>query len=339
MRGKGTTKRVTITDVAKAAGVSKTTVSRFISGDIESLAEDTYKRIARTIEALNYRPSKLARGLKGRRSYLIGVVLADITNPYSTAILRGAEDACHKHGYNLLVCNTDNNPEKERNYILMLQSHHIDGLIINTTGQNNTLLQTLSAENLPIVLVDREIPDFNADMVTVNNRQAIAQATQFLIHRGYKRIAYFTQPIRGISTRTERVQAFSAALNEAGLATNQDVYEVDSEEQIRSSIQRFLSSSEEHPRVIFAGNAVILLKVVLELQRQGIHVPREVGILGFDNPDWAEIVQITTLAQPTYLIGVQAVEQLLKRMNGEEEPYQHIALPVELMVRGSTPNV
>ncbi len=122
----------------------------------------------------------------------------------------------------------------------MLQSHHIDGLIINTTGQNNALLQTLRAENLPIVVVDREIPGLHADLVTVNNRQAAERATQFLIHRGYKRIAYFTEPIRGISTRTERVQAFSAVLDKAGLSTDQDVYEVDDEKKfVRPSVYSF----------------------------------------------------------------------------------------------------
>lgn len=332
-------KRVTITDVAKAAGVSKTTVSRFISGDVKSLAEDTYKRIAETIQALNYQPSKLARGLKGRHSFLIGVVLADITNPYSTAILRGAEDACHKHGYNLLVCNTDNDPSKERDYILMLQSHQIDGLIINTTGQNNALLHAMKADHLPIVLVDREVLNFDADVVTVNNRQAAKDATEFLIRRGYKRIAYVTQPVQGVSTRTERATAFAQAIQAAGLATGQDVLEVDGDAQVRLAIRDFLESSTPGPKALFAGNAVVLLQVILELRSHGIDVPGEIGILGFDNPEWAEIARLTTLAQPTYQIGVQATERLLMRLEGKDQPYQHIHLPVKMVERASTPAV
>ncbi|GMA62690.1 substrate-binding domain-containing protein [Alicyclobacillus fastidiosus] len=288
---------------------------------------------------MNYQPSKLARGLKGRHSYLIGAVLADITNPYSTAILRGAEDACHKRGYNLLVCNTDNDPGKERDYILMLQSHQIDGLIINTTGQNNALLRAMKADHLPIVLVDREVPDFDADVVTVNNRQAAKEATEFLIRQGYKRIAYVTQPVQGVSTRTERVTAFSEALQASGLATGQDVLEVDDDAKVHLAIRDFIAGSAPGPKALFAGNAVVLLQVILELRRHDIDVPGEIGVLGFDNPEWAEIARLTTLAQPTYRIGVQAAERLLMRLEGSDHPYEHIHLPVEMVERASTPAV
>lgn len=339
MRDRGDiAKQPTIKDVARVAGVSKTTVSRFLGGEIESLAEDTYKKIERAIQELDYRPNKMARGLKGRRSYLIGVIVADITNPFSTAILRGAEDICQQNEYSLLVCNSDNDAEKERNYIFMLQSHQIDGLIINTTGQNSAMLLEMQQNNTPIVLLDREVPDMDVDLVTVDNEQATRHALDYLVRQGYSEIAYVTQPIAGVSTRTERVKTFWSYMRQVGLEDNASVHElnIEDDEMVEATLRAFMEQPKTGPRAIFAGNSVTLLKVGLELQRQGYDVPIDIGMIGFDNPEWAQMIRTSSVAQPTYAMGVKAMECLLERMRGDLSGSKTIRLPAELIIRHST---
>ncbi len=333
---------VTIGQVAQAAGVSKTTISRYISGQYEALADSTRQRIEETIAALNYRPNQLARGLKRGRSNLIGVILADISNPFSTAIMRGVEDVAKFHGYSIVVWNTDNDAQKERDYIFIAQSHKIDGLIINTTGQNNAFLRDLGGQKTPIVLVDRKVPDLNFDTVCTDNRSATETALHYLLEKEYERVALFTEPVEGISSRTERLETFSRILAENGHVSTSDVYVVDAHNQahLEKSLLQFLYDSRGQLRAILAGNGVLLLKLSRTFQRLGIRVPESVSYLGFDDPEWALLVGsgITTIAQPTYQIGVTAMNRIILRIGQEDGLTPEIVeLPGELIVRGSTP--
>ncbi|MHB1627868.1 MAG: LacI family DNA-binding transcriptional regulator [Bacilli bacterium] len=333
---------VTIGQVAQAAGVSKTTISRYISGQYDSLADSTRKKIEETIAALNYRPNQLARGLKRGRSNLIGVILADISNPFSTAIMRGVEDVAKLHGYSVVVWNTDNDAQKERDYMLIAQSHHIDGLIINTTGQNNAFLRDLGVQKTPIVLVDRKVPDLNFDTVCIDNRSATETALHYLLEKKYERIALFTEPVEGISSRTERQETFSRMLADNGHPSTSDIYVVDAYHQahLEKSLLQFLYDSRGQFRTVLAGNGVLLLKLCLTFQKLGIGVPESVSCLGFDDPEWALLVGsgITTIAQPTYQIGVAAMNRIIFRIGqGDGLTSELVELPGELIVRGSTP--
>ncbi len=333
--------RVTIIDVAKAAGVSKTTVSRFLSGEYESIAQGTSKKIEAAIQSLNYHPNRMASGLKGGKSHLIGLIVADITNPFSTAILRGAEDICHQYDYSMLVCNSDNNPDKERNYILMLQSHQIDGLVIQTTGQNRSLLLELQKDNTPIVFLDREVSDMNVDLVTVDNRQATYDVLDYLLNRGYRDIGYFTQPIADVSTRTERVRAFKTYMEEQEFNVKSSVYEINvgNSDLMTEGVKSFANRETTKYKAIFSGNSVMLLKIGLELQRLGYHAGKDIALIGFDDPEWAQMMGISTVAQPTYNIGVKALELLLARIRGDIGEARIIRVPGALIGRESTPMV
>jgi len=332
--------RATIADVARTAGVSKTTISRFLSRQFDSISSDTLKRIEQTIADLNYRPNRMARGLKQDRSFLIGFVVANITNPYATSILRGAEQVCEKHGYNMLVCNTDQDPEKERRYFDLLQTHRIDGLLINTTGMNNLVLHEFTKDNLPVVLVDRKVPELKADLVGTDNKKATTDALNHLLGGGYERIAFFTETIGATSPRLERAEVFRSLLAERGHPSAEDLYEVDFKDNtlFEEILDRFLSSSEGTKRALFAANAVVLLKLIGAMTSRALRIPDDISLIGFDNPEWAPFVGpgITTLAQPTFDIGATAMEQILKRIDGDDSPPQILELPATLMVRGST---
>lgn len=167
--------RVTINQVAEAAGVSKASVSRYIGGDRQLLADATARRIERAIDQLDYRPNQMARGLKRGRTRLIGMLVADILNPYSVAVMHGVETACREHGYSLVVCNTDRDDEQERHHLAALQSYNVEGLIVNTLGHHPGELRALHRE-LPMVLVDRQLAELDTDLVGLDNADAVEQA-------------------------------------------------------------------------------------------------------------------------------------------------------------------
>jgi LacI family transcriptional regulator, kdg operon repressor len=333
--------KATIADVAKAAGVSKTTISRYLSGDYKSISETTLKRIKETVSELRYRPNRLARGLRADRSYSIGMIFADISNPYSTSVLRGAEDVSTKQGYSMIVCNTDNDPVKEKNYIAMMQAHRIDGLIIHPTGHNQDILKEMAEDQIPVVFIDRSIPGLGFDTVGTDNVTAMSEAARFFLEQGYERIGFFTQPIQNVSSRYERAQTFTQVLGEAGHPSVDDIYEFEirNQEQLEMKLDQFLIETAGQFRMLFAVNAVTQLKLINALQKRGLRIPEDIGIAGFDDSDWAPVIGsgLTTVAQPTYEIGQKAMERVLERIQGDQAKESYFALSANLIIRGSTP--
>lgn len=332
--------KATIADVAKEAGVSKTTISRYLSGDYKSISAATLERIQETVSRLRYRPNRMARGLKQDRSYSIGMIFADISNPYSTSVMKGAEDACTSNGYSMIVCNTDNDPVKEKNYIAMMQAHRIDGLIIHPTGHVQEGLNELSQDRVPVVLIDRKLPDLPFDVVATAHYSAAREVVQLLLSEGYERIALFSQPINVVTSRQERCRGFLDGLREAGHPSTNDLYEFEyrSQEQLDSQLDRFLRDSEGQKRTILAINGITQLKLINALQQRGLRLPEDLGMAGFDDADWSPIVGpgITSVAQPTYEIGKIAMERVLARIAGDEAPGHVIELPGKILIRGST---
>ncbi len=333
--------KATIVDVAKAAGVSKTTISRYLSGDYKSISSATLTRIKEAVSELQYRPNRMARGLRQDRSYSIGMIFADISNPYSTSVLRGAEDVGTKQGYSMIVCNTDNDPIKEKNYIAMMQAHRIDGLIIHPTGHNREILDEMAKDQIPIVFIDRSIPGLGFDTVGTDNYSAMSEAARFFLGQGYERIGFFSQPFQNVSSRYERYKAFIDVLGEAGHPSVNDIYEFETrnQEQFEAKLDRFLAETADQSRMLFAVNAVTQLKLINVLQKRGLRIPRDIGIAGFDDSEWAPVISsgLTTIAQPTYEIGQKAMDRVLERIRGDKSPESHLALSANLIIRGSTP--
>ena len=185
---------VTINDVARAAGISKSTVSQYLNGRFEFMSYETRQRIAQVIAEMEYRPNALARSLKQKKTHTVAAVVSSILNPFMTNTIRGAEDYCKENGFNLILCNADDDPEQELAYIQTLASKQIDGIMISTTGLNNAALQALNLSGTPVVLFSRHVPDIGVDTVSVNNRLGIDLGIRHLMAHGHRRIAFFVLP-------------------------------------------------------------------------------------------------------------------------------------------------
>ena len=318
--------KVTINEVAAYAGVSKSTVSRYINGRTNEISSEKVKKIKKAIEELHYRPSQLAQGLKVRKSKVIGFIVADITNPFSVATLRGVEEICEEYGYSIMLCTTDNRPE----------AHYIQRLNNQTTGQNNDILEKFKKNGVPIVLVDRKLPELKVDTVTTNNRDITIRLLQQMYEKGYDHIAFFTEPVDGISPREERKEAYE----QTALSKHKKpiIAEIDlkQKEQMREEIVRFLQSNEQK-KAILAGNGLLMLKLISELVELGMKIPDEIGIAGFDDTEWYKLIGpgITTVAQPSHEMGKAAMQKIKTRLEGDESAPQTIQLDGEIIVRKS----
>ncbi|WP_085633707.1 MULTISPECIES: LacI family DNA-binding transcriptional regulator [unclassified Pseudomonas] len=326
--------RVTMLDVAEHAGVSKASVSRFIGDDRALLSEATAERIERAIAELGYRPNQMARGLKRGRTRLIGMLVADIRNPYSIAVMHGVETACRRYGYSLVVCNTDRDDEQERQHLALLRSYNIEGLIVNTLGHHRDELHELKRE-MPLVLVDRKVEGLDSDMVGLDNPRAVQMALEHLEQRGYRDLLLVTEPFDGTSSRIERVASFQQQIGQrSGLSGAV----LETGETLAADLQTFLNQPGAGPKALFCANGVAALACTRALREIGSRLFEDAGLIALDDLDWYPLVGsgITALAQPTADIGARAFECLLKRLRGDDEAARVVDFAPVLIERGST---
>ncbi|WP_160106981.1 LacI family DNA-binding transcriptional regulator [Pseudomonas izuensis] len=326
--------RVTMLDVAEHAKVSKASVSRFIGEDRALLSDAIAQRIQQAIAELGYRPNQMARGLKRGRTRLIGMLVADIRNPYSIAVMHGVETACRQHGYSLVVCNTDRDDEQERQHLALLRSYNIEGLIVNTLGHHRDELHELHRE-MPLVLVDRKVENLESDMVGLDNPQAVDMALNHLEERGYRDVLMVSEPFDGTSSRIERVSRFKELIAQRP-TLNGMVIETGCE--LTAKLKAFLDSPGPGPKALFCANGIAALASTHALRELQCNLFEDVGLIALDDLDWYPLVGsgITALAQPTAEIGASAFECLLKRLRADDGPVRTLDFAARLIVRGST---
>nr|WP_242197918.1 MULTISPECIES: LacI family DNA-binding transcriptional regulator [unclassified Pseudomonas] len=319
-------------DVAERAGVSKASVSRFIGDDRALLSDAIAQRIEQAISELGYRPNQMARGLKRGRTRLIGMLVADIRNPYSIAVMHGVETACRKHGYSLVVCNTDRDDEQERQHLAALRSYNIEGLIVNTLGHHLDQLLQLQQE-MPLVLVDRKVEPLHSDLVGLDNAAAVRIAVEHLQQQGYRDVLLVSEAADGTSSRLERQASFKAEIASRPGLTGA-VLELD--DALQSRLQAFLATPG--PKALFCANGIAALACTRALKASGCRLFEDVGLIALDDLDWYPLVGngITALAQPTEAIGASAFDCLLKRLRGDDAPTRTLDFLPELIIRGST---
>ncbi|WP_369308836.1 LacI family DNA-binding transcriptional regulator [Providencia rettgeri] len=332
-------KVATIKDVAAKAQAGKTSISRYLNGEFHLLSDNMRQRIEAAIQALNYRPNQMARSLKHGRTGLIGLIIADIGNPFSVEVLKGVESESIKQGFMTVVCNANNSIELECQFIQLLKGYRVDGLIINSAGVNTQFIEVLKQTTLPFVLLDRKIDGFPCDMVGLDNPASAEMAFNHLIEQGFEAICFVTEPIEYNSARKERLQTFSRLLNKQGQIKGEfHQVTLPDPERLNTIVADFCTSHRGMRKAIVAANGVLTLQLAYVMHQQGLRWGADIGFLSFDNLEWAAFAGqgITSVSQPTAEMGHKAVECLLEKLeNPEKAPTQYL-FHGELVVRNST---
>lgn len=329
-------KKITIVDVAAKAGVSKTTISRYLNGKFEYMSEESRQRIADVIDELGYRPSSLARSLKSKYSFMLGVIVSDITSPFSSILLKGISDCCQLYGYRILIANSDDEPRKERDYIMSMIDQSVDGIILNTTGGNDEFLREMAEGGMHFVLADRTIGLDLFDTVRSAERQAIDDMLRELKRANYEQVGFFTQPLVN-SVRINRVRLFRELYGQY-FSGNPQVYFLENVERDARVMQDYMRQNIGTRHAIFTVNGVVTMRVVQTMKNLGIEFPRDTGLCGFDDWDWMNLVGggITTIAQPTYEAGKECVKRMLYNLkHSAPHKAENIELACTLKLRGS----
>ena len=323
-----------IGDVAREAGVSPATVSRVLNGSTP-VSDDRAERVREVASRLGYQPSGPARALRRQRTTVWAAIVADVQNPFFTAMIRGVEDVAQAVDHRLVLCNSDEDPAKEAAYVDVAIADRVAGVIIATASTGRANLDRLLRANVPVVAVDRRPKGDGIDSVVVDNRGGARAAVEHLVDAGARRVGLITGPTR-ISTAESRLSGYRSALEARGIAFDAElVRRSDFREEGGYLAALSLLDADEPPDALFVANNLMTLGALRALRERRRRVPRDVAIVGFDDAPWTTLVTpaLTVVAQPTYEMGCEAA-RLLTTAGGR--PSQHLVLPTELVVRGSS---
>lgn len=330
----------TLRDVARAAGVHPGTASRAMNPDVQDLvSRATVRRVQRAAQKLGYVPNPLARGLRTNKTHSLGAVVPDITNPLFPPVIRGIEDTVVADGFNVLVANTDNEAEREREQVAALRSRQVDGLILASARIDDPVLRDLVADGVPLVLVNRVEPELPVSSVAGDDRAGIRQAMEHLSSLGHRRIAHVAGP-DSTSTGVVRANAFEHEVIGLGLdprscpTIEAAAYRV---EDGVACADRLLA---EHPEVtaVLAANDLLALGCCEALVSAGKRCPEDVSVVGFNDMPFVDRVHpaLTTVHVPVYESGAEAARLLLDALRDPTSTPRAVLLPVSLVVRAST---
>lgn len=323
-------KSYTMRDVARLAGVSVGSVSAVINEKATASA-GLKERVQAAMEALDYHPDHVARSLKVRHTHTVGMVIPDISNPFFTELMLGAEIAARARRYSIILCNSSEDPALERQCLNALFSRRVDGVILAPADVHGAQ-DRFTSRRFPMVLVDRVPPHFKGLAVIANNLEAAYQGARHLIGLGHQRIAIITGRL-DLSTGIDRLEGFRKAMQEAHLLVR-DEYIQRGNFQLETGYQRGLKllSLPEPPTAVFCCNNKLTLGLMRVLAEHGVSCPEQVSVLGFDDFDWAASFRprLTTLAQPTFEMGKRAMDLLLRKIESPDEPEPEDLAPISL---------
>ena len=325
----------TIRDVSKLAGVSVATVSRYLnqSGYVSKEAEGA---IVAAIEKLNYKPNNIARSLAGKKTATIGLMVPDILNPFFPEIARAAEDTANKYGYTVILCNTDNNIQKEKNYIDTLVHKQVDGIIISSYTIEPGQVLSLQNRSIPVVVMDKAFPGHPIVSLASDNRKGGRLAAKHLADQGCRKIGHIAGPTH-ISSSRERTLGYEEVYGKAEWFTPSLMSYGDF--SVTGGYKAMLELYEKHPDLdgVFAANDLMAAGALKALKRLGVSVPDEVKLIGFDGIRMDMVYpEISTVSQQIYSLGESAMNFLIKLIKGEELEKKVYEFDVDLMEKDST---
>jgi LacI family transcriptional regulator len=334
----------TIKDIAKALGVSTSTVSRALNGSYEIGAE-TKKLILEYAEKVNYRPNPIALSLKEQKSHSIGVVVCEVANDYFSQAINGIESIAYNRGYHVIITQTHESFDRESANVQHLLSRHVDGLLVSLSAETTDTSQYkyLLDKGFPIVFFDRIAADINTHKVITNNFKGSFNATELLIKQGFKKIAHLTNSNNLLISR-ERLEGFKAALDKYGIDFKPGYLKHCNhggmiQDEVEFAVKELLAM-DDRPDAIFIGSDRLTISCMYILKKLGISIPENIALAGFTNSDVAELFSpaLTVVRQPAFQIGQMATEMLIKTIESKwpVEEFTTEQLETELIVRASS---
>ncbi|MDH4291446.1 MAG: LacI family transcriptional regulator [Dehalococcoidia bacterium] len=330
----------TIKDVARLVGVSTATVSHVIN-NTRYVSEELKKKILEAIDELHYHPNAVARSLVKKKTHTIGIVISDILNPFYTAIVRGIEDVTYQSGYNVMLCNSDEDPEKEVLYIQILLERRIDGLVISSAFQDGVHPLLSKLKMVPLVTIVRKVRGLADDSVFGDNVEGVYRAIRHLIQLGHRRIAIISGP-RGLSSGEERLLGYQKALGDHGITVDSNLIKFgDFKRESGYTLTKEVLQLKEVPTALFVANNQMTIGALNAVNELRIRIPEDLSLVSFDDMEWYSFLNppLTTVEQSPYLMGKTAGEMLLQRINKKRKSVKKIIIPSRLIVRGSTAEI
>lgn len=326
-------------EVAQRAKVSIATVSRVLNKS-DKVVPETRAVVEQALLDLGYRPSRVARRLRmnNGHAHLVGLIIPDIQNPFYAEIARGVEDAAYASKYALLLCNSDENPEKERFYLDVMRDESVDGLVLPPFDETDLAVIEMVKTGMPVVCVDRSLAKVKTDLVEVDNYQGALEAVNHLLEKGHRSIGLI-EGRSHVSTSRERRRGYLDALDAHGITPRKELMRAgDFKQQSGRVLANELFDLRKPPTALFVCNNLMTVGALAALHQRGLKVPQDVALVGFDDLPWAEALDPppTVVRQPAYEVGRQAMELLLKRIMEPTRPAVTVRLLPELVVRRST---
>ena len=316
---------VTVKDVAREAGVSASTVSRVMNGDCRISAK-TRDKVLGCMEKLGYQVNNIARSLKTNKTMTVGFISPELSNDVFMSIAKGAEDEFRKHGYNIIICNSNENVDEEKDRISLLSQKCVDGIIIIPASAEGEHYRRISEAGLPVVLVDRLVKHFETDAVLVDNINGSYSAIEYLINKGYRRIGFIGGDIR-LTSAGERFEGYRRALADYCIPLEESIvrfgdYHIDSGYRIMGE----LMEAFEPPGYVFVSNYYMHIGAMKYLLEHRAHEGKRASIAAFDDLEFSGMLGLCSVrvAQPMLEIGSRAAQILLSRIHGEQLPFPQI---------------
>jgi LacI family transcriptional regulator len=329
-------KAASIYDVARESRVSVFTVSAVVNNKAH-VGKKLRERVEAAIRQLNYRPNLIARSLAKQRTHTIGMIVPDIANPFFPMVVRGAEDAAQKHGYNLLLCNSDDNLDKEEKAIELLLSKRVDGILLTKAAGNlrPPLVKMIREVGTPFVLVMRTYPKLTRDAVITDDYQGAHDAVCHLARAGRRRIGLISGPLK-ISNAMARWQGFHDALQSQGLPFDPQLV-IEGDYRIDSGFRAGHALLSHQPDGIYVANHLMTIGLLKAAEEMGVSCPDDFGLVSFDDYPWLGVFRprLTTVELPKHQLGSEAAELLIERIGGSREKAVVRKLQPELRIRES----
>jgi LacI family transcriptional regulator len=325
---------VTVADVARYAGVSTASVSRALSG-ADGVGETVRARVIAAAQALGYQPNDVARSLRTTRTQTVGLIIPDVVNPFFGELASAIEEAAHQYGYSVILCNANEQTERQDRYLELMLARRVEGLLLTPVLGESPALHAAARQGVPMVFVDRAVPSMEVAVVRADGRPAISKLVEHLVGLGHERIAVIAGP-RQSPTGHERLTAFRTAMRAHSLRLPRElvrVGDVQMDSGRRAAAQ--LLDLDEPPTAVFAVDDLMTLGAVQEIRRRGLRIGTDVAVAGFDDPPWFQLMEppLTTVSQPVSRMGTLAVETLVEAI-GTGSARSHL-LDCDLVIRDS----